>query len=122
MKKEFLNKQKERLDEKKKTVEKELKTFAERSKEDKDDWKAKFPEQSGEVGGSQLEAAQDQVEEYLSLLPVERSLEENLKDVKWALQKIKNNTYGNCEGCGKNIPQERLEVCPEAKFCIKCKP
>ena len=36
------------------------------------------------------------------------------------LEKIKKGKYGICEKCGKEIPLERLEVSPEARFCLKC--
>ena len=123
MKKEFLEKQKQTLKEKAKAIEKELTSFAKRSEHNKDDWKAHFPEfGDSEVGGSRLEVAQDEVEEYLNRLPVEQSLEKNLQDINDALLKIKKGKYGGCEGCGKLIIEKRLKVCPEARYCLKCKP
>ena len=35
-------------------------------------------------------------------------------------QKFINGTYGVCESCGKEITEERLLACPEAKTCLKC--
>jgi len=43
-----------------------------------------------------------------------------LKDIDLALEKIQNGKYEICEKCGKEIPEERLKVHPEARFCIKC--
>jgi RNA polymerase-binding transcription factor DksA len=37
-----------------------------------------------------------------------------------ALEKIENGAYGVCENCGKEITEERLLVCPEAKTCLNC--
>ncbi len=37
------------------------------------------------------------------------------------LLKIKNGTYGLCEGCGENIDIKRLEARPVASLCIHCK-
>lgn len=37
-----------------------------------------------------------------------------------ALSKIADGTYGTCSGCGQEIASERLEVMPEAIFCIRC--
>ena len=37
-----------------------------------------------------------------------------------ALQKIKEGTYGICEGCGEDIPEERLCAIPWTRFCAKC--
>jgi DnaK suppressor protein len=123
MKKEFLEKQKKILEQKGKEIEKELNSFAEKSEEDKSDWKSKFPDFGGsEIAGSRMETAQDEIEEYLSRLPVERSLENNLKDIKIALEKIKRGRYGKCENCQRPISKKRLEAYPEARYCLKCKP
>ncbi|WP_018922092.1 TraR/DksA C4-type zinc finger protein [Salsuginibacillus kocurii] len=44
---------------------------------------------------------------------------EELEDIDKALQAINNNTYGSCEICGKDIPQERLEVIPTTLRCVE---
>jgi RNA polymerase-binding transcription factor DksA len=36
------------------------------------------------------------------------------------LDRINQGTYGRCGKCGKEIPQERLEVLPYALMCITC--
>ncbi len=121
MKKELIQKQKKVLEENKKALQDELSSFAKKNPKDKNDWESKFPEfSSSEIGSSRLEVSQDEVEEYLTRLPVEHSLELKLQDVNLALKKIRNNKYGKCEKCGKNISLKRLEACPEARFCIKC--
>lgn len=38
-----------------------------------------------------------------------------------ALEKIGIGSYGTCEACGAEIPKTRLEVVPEARYCVKCK-
>ena len=38
-----------------------------------------------------------------------------------ALRRIKDGTYGKCQGCGKQIKKARLEVVPHARLCIECK-
>jgi RNA polymerase-binding protein DksA len=48
--------------------------------------------------------------------PLRRSLE----DVQRALDKFEDGTYGICESCGAIIDIPRLEVKPEARYCIKC--
>lgn len=37
-----------------------------------------------------------------------------------ALDKIEDNTYGQCEECGIKIPRARLKVLPFAKYCVEC--
>ncbi len=121
MKKEFLEKQKLSLEKKKKELEKELKGFAKKDPQLKGNWDSNFPEFDGsETGGSRLEVAQDEVEEYLKRLPLEQAMELKLQLIEKALEKIKNNKYGKCEKCHKNISKKRLEACPEALYCIKC--
>jgi DnaK suppressor protein len=43
-----------------------------------------------------------------------------LREIDYALEKIKNETYGICEGCGAEIPEERLCAIPWTRFCAKC--
>jgi len=37
-----------------------------------------------------------------------------------ALGKIKNEIYGICEECNEEISKKRLDVYPEARYCIRC--
>jgi len=37
-----------------------------------------------------------------------------------ALFKLGSEQYGRCEGCGKAIPQSRLDVVPAAAMCMAC--
>lgn len=68
-----------------------------------------------------MEDEAGEVEEYVTKLPIEYSLETRLRDIDSALKKIKSGEYGKCEKCGKAILKERLEVCPEARTCTSCK-
>jgi DnaK suppressor protein len=43
-----------------------------------------------------------------------------LNDIKLALKKIDNGTYGICENCKKQIQPDRLEIMPTARFCMEC--
>jgi len=43
-----------------------------------------------------------------------------ITEIDRALEKIENNTYGSCQLCGVDIPEERLEIMPEANICMKC--
>lgn len=38
-----------------------------------------------------------------------------------ALDKIEKGVYGNCDHCGKEIPEERLEAFPYTTMCRDCK-
>lgn len=123
MKKAFIEKQKQRLEQEKIALEKELESFAKKDPEMEGNWNSKFPEfNSSETGGSRLEIAQDEVEEYLKRLPLEQAMEIKLQNIEKALKKISQNKYGKCEKCNKNIDQKRLEVHPSARYCTKCPP
>ena len=47
------------------------------------------------------------------------SLEEQLRDVERALDKMEEGSYGKCEVCGDAIAEPRLEAMPATRFCIK---
>ncbi len=53
----------------------------------------------------------------LSIGDAERRM---LKQVDEALHKIRQDTYGLCEGCGEPISERRLEALPFARLCIAC--
>ena len=43
-----------------------------------------------------------------------------LEQAESALERIEAGTYGVCEACGRDIPLERLQVMPEAAYCVAC--
>ncbi|MBM4177406.1 TraR/DksA C4-type zinc finger protein [Candidatus Gribaldobacteria bacterium] len=116
MDKKFLEKQKERLLENKEELEKKLSSFA-READSRNDWTAEMPSFDP---GTSLEEEADEVEEFGMRLALERTLENELKKVDFALDKIKKNKYGVCDKCQKTIPKGRLEAYPQAEFCAKC--
>ena len=56
---------------------------------------------------------------------LDMTLEENLRDslgeVRAALARVADGTYGTCARCSAQIPVERLEAVPTASLCIRCK-
>ena len=54
--------------------------------------------------------------------------QETLAEIVIALQKIKDGSFGLCEGCVReekpaaqaSIPKERLRAIPYARFCVQC--
>jgi RNA polymerase-binding transcription factor DksA len=111
---------KEKLEQEKKNLEEQLKTFASKDPNLKGDWDSKYPNFGAETGSASLETEANEVEEYGSRLPVEFSLETRAKDISLALEKLDKGTFGKCEKCGQNIEEDRLEVHPAARFCLKC--
>lgn len=49
-----------------------------------------------------------------------RQLEQELRDIDRALEKIKTGTYGTCDHCSAVIGEKRLQAMPIASFCIGC--
>ena len=47
--------------------------------------------------------------------------QKELQEIEYALEKIDEENYGECEMCGEFIGVERLRVKPHAKFCITCR-
>ncbi|MCW2811894.1 MAG: hypothetical protein JWP61_2352 [Friedmanniella sp.] len=46
--------------------------------------------------------------------------EQTLAELRAAQQRLAAGTYGDCEGCGRAIPPERLRARPEARLCVPC--
>ena len=116
----FIKEIKEKLEKDKASIEASLKRFATKDKKLPGDWDVRFPEFNNDKNNNNLEDSADEVEEYENLLPIEFSLENRLKDINLALEKIKKGTYGKCENCNKETSKERLRVYPEARLCDKC--
>lgn len=43
-----------------------------------------------------------------------------LEELSRALKRLEQDDYGRCEGCGRLIPAERLEIRPAATTCVRC--
>jgi DnaK suppressor protein len=48
------------------------------------------------------------------------TLLDTLRDIEDALRKFDAGTYGQCESCGNQIAEARLEAMPAARLCINC--
>lgn len=49
---------------------------------------------------------------------LEEGAQQTLEQIERALARIDDGTYGTCERCGKQIPEERLRARPWATLCI----
>ena len=58
-----------------------------------------------------------EVENTLGLVDSERKL---ILEIKDALGRIDDGTYGICEGDGNPIPKARLRAIPWARYCVAC--
>jgi DnaK suppressor protein len=69
-------------------------------------------------------AVDTDVREQVGHDTVEAEIKDAMKrygELKTAFELIKKGRYGVCERCNKDIPQARLKLVPEARFCIDCK-
>lgn len=63
----------------------------------------------------------DELEEYMNVTGEVAPLQARLEDIKIALDKMTEDTYGICEKCHKEIGAEVLEAAPESRLCQSCK-
>ena len=54
------------------------------------------------------------------LLSLSDNERERLLEVDEALDRIEDGTFGICEECEESISLKRLEVMPNARYCVKC--
>ena len=47
-------------------------------------------------------------------------LDQNREQVERALERLREGSYGICEGCGRRIPEARLQYQPAATRCVEC--
>ncbi len=106
---------KEKLEEEKKVLEGELSHVGKINPNNPKDWVA-TPADLNLLKSDKNELA-DSFEESGNRAAVEIELENRLKDVNLALQKIEDGTYGNCEEDGKPMDKARLEANPVARTC-----
>jgi RNA polymerase-binding protein DksA len=53
----------------------------------------------------------------LSLLGSEQDA---LDRIEAAVERIEDGSFGQCEECGRKIPEPRLEAIPYAALCVRC--
>jgi len=49
-----------------------------------------------------------------------KDMQKRRENIKTALLLIQKKKYGECEKCLKPIPLARLELVPEARYCVEC--
>lgn len=69
----------------------------------------------GDVVDAALDAAQDEISSQLAEVE-----SRELGSIEKALDRIREGTYGICDGCGGKITLTRLKALPYATSCIGC--
>lgn len=49
-----------------------------------------------------------------------RNAKKKLQGLQFAIENINNDDFGICFKCKQPIPEGRLFILPESKFCVKC--
>jgi DnaK suppressor protein len=75
-----------------------------------------LPEQTG---GDVVDAALDAVQDEISSKMAEVESRE-LASIEFALERMRNGAFGECEVCNCKIPLARLNALPYATNCIEC--
>lgn len=65
------------------------------------------------------EQASNDLDQSLSL-QVRKRMIKKLKRIERTLLLLRTKQYGYCRRCRKAIPDERLAVQPDARFCVPC--
>ncbi|MES3005041.1 MAG: TraR/DksA C4-type zinc finger protein [Patescibacteria group bacterium] len=96
-------------------LEKEISGVARINPDNKEDWEGVEPEMNTDSADDGEVA--DTMSEFSNNNAVTEQLELRLNEVKAALDKIEEGTYGVCEECEAPIEEDRLEANPAAKTC-----
>jgi DnaK suppressor protein len=59
--------------------------------------------------------------ERSQMLSMIEKLRDQHSEIVDALSRIEEGRYGKCERCSQEIPIERLEAIPTARYCVTCK-
>ncbi len=71
--------------------------------------------ESGDSADAAFEGGSDEMASQLAELDAR-----DLTQIDRALERLKQGTYGVCEGCACKIPIARLNALPYTTLCIKC--
>ncbi|MBI2038826.1 MAG: TraR/DksA C4-type zinc finger protein [Candidatus Niyogibacteria bacterium] len=106
-----------KLEEEKARLETQLKSVGQTHPGTPDDWEPQRPEFNAQTSDENEMA--DVFEEFQTDASIEVALETQLNEVKAALKRIDEGTFGKCIEDGKPIDPERLEANPAAARCVE---
>ena len=103
------------LEAKKAKVVKQLEGIGKKTDGAETNYDASFPEY-----GQAAEDNATEIADYTTNLSLEKELEEEMRKIDRALNKITEGTYGVCDNCNGEIEPNRLAIMPEATWCMAC--
>ena len=53
---------------------------------------------------------------------IARETQVSIQQLKAALQRIEDGSFGSCAKCGEDISEGRLDAIPETTLCVNCAP
>lgn len=114
---EFIAEMKQRLEEDKTRLERDLLDIGHKDPKRPGHFEANYPES----GSNSDDDNAMEIAEFSDDLSLEAKLEAELRDVTKALESIEKGKYGICKYCEKEIDRKRLEARPTSSSCISCK-
>jgi DnaK suppressor protein len=108
---------KKKLESEKTLLETEMKTVGRENSKNPGGWEA-TPAKIDIDSADENELA-DKIEAFEDNSGILEQLDKQFLEIKLALERIKNGTYGICETCGKEIEVKRLDANPSARTCKK---
>ena len=117
MDKKLLQNFKEQLEKELKEVEGELRSVGRVNPNNPKDWEA-MPDRLDIVKADPNEVA-DGIESYEGNTAILKELEIRFNEIKTALARMQDGSYGKCTTCGELIDPKRLEANPAAATCQK---
>jgi DnaK suppressor protein len=94
----------------------ELNTVGKENPEHKGEWEPTSGKM--EVDRADENEVADKIDAFEENTGIMNSLETRYNEVRAALDRIANNTFGKCSVCGKDIEEKRLEANPAATTCM----
>jgi RNA polymerase-binding transcription factor DksA len=107
------------LEKEREELEDELRSVGRINPSNPADWE---PTQGESVKESDANDQADNIKEYEENTAILRELEIRYNEVRDAITKIEDGTYGICEEGGEPINEKRLEANPAARTCVEHAP
>lgn len=108
MRKAFLKKTRERLQEMKKDILREIDAGIKEGRES-----------SKNEGMDAYDLASEEREREISMILNDRE-REKLQAIEDAVERIDDGSYGECENCESDIAEGRLQAMPFTRLCVSC--